>query len=194
MNLPLYTDDSILFLDNYIENFLKGVSTYNVLEFGGGMSTLYYLEKGFNVFVHEPSIRWKEIVINISKIRKLSGKLNFIDIDFDFLKNRSFEIIAIDSNDKFTKKTRMEIFEFVNKYLNNFELLIIDNTERKRYYKIFEELTNLNFINFEQKSFFCNKINSYKTLKTSTVRVLKHRWITTIFFKKNVSNYGNPLY
>jgi hypothetical protein len=158
------------------------------------MSTLYYLEKGFNVFVHEPSITWKEIVINISKIRKLSGKLNFIDIDFDFLKNKSFEIIAIDSNDKFTKKTRMEIFEFVNKYLNNFELLIIDNTERKRYYKIFEELTNLNFINFEQKSFFCNKINSYKTLKTSTVRVLKNRWITTIFFKKNVSNYGNPLY
>jgi hypothetical protein len=33
----------------------------------------------------------------------------------------------------------------------------IDNTERRRYYKIFEELTNLNFINFEQKSFFVIK-------------------------------------
>ena len=159
----------------------KDFSSSDILEFGGGQSTLFWLSKAKSVTTFETDIMWK------NKIEKLSNgdsKLNLLftpdnhnQIDYvnNFLKKnqRSFDIIVIDGMD------RSSLFSLAVDYVTDDGMIICDNAEGYDFYKAWQEHPSFMRIDFSGHG-----------------PGILHPHTTSILFKKNCkfTNIVNPIF
>ncbi|MBI5663319.1 MAG: hypothetical protein HZC46_14370 [Ignavibacterium album] len=107
--LPWISLSAIKFLDNYSID-----SKSEILELGGGGSTLYFAKKGAKVTCLESDELWAK------KIEVKSKELNISNIDLKILPY-NFKKLESFVNSKF--------FEFIGK--NKYDIILIDNYEEK---------------------------------------------------------------
>lgn len=138
---------------NFLEKTIK--ENQIIFEFGCGMSTLYFIKKNLKVFSLETSEIWYNIIkskIVEPSFKKNEAKIFLVENPFnsnnyeEFIKNLDlkFDIILIDSIKRF--KCAINSIDRINKD----GIIILDDSERKNYNKIF------NFFNekeFKNKTF-----------------------------------------
>jgi len=166
--IPWFCYPAISFLETKIKENQK------IFEFGCGMSTLYFINKNLKVFSLETNELWYSIMkplqirfckkflsdslfynavnTDIDQKQKNESRIFFIENPFDndqyekFIKNLNlkFDIILIDSLKRF--KCAVNAVD----HINEDGIIILDDSERKNYSKIF------NFFNekkFKNKTF-----------------------------------------
>ena len=138
--LPWYTYPAIDFLKN------RFFSSCNVLEFGGGQSTLWWQSRAKYVLSFEENNDWHQKYKN--KVQSncdflhlaLSGPEETIkNIEQIILQNKvkKFDVIIIDGY------YRKEVLHIASQYLEDDGMIICDNAEG---YLIFEEFQNSTFL------------------------------------------------
>jgi tRNA A58 N-methylase Trm61 len=158
--LPWYNIDQIAFLE---ANKHK-LKTFDVFEYGGGNSTLYYLTRVKSLYTVESREVWFNFV------KSNANKINYnIDFNIDLVKsnfaysikscNKSFDLIVVDSNE------RAKCIEIAPDYLNDNGWILLDNSERENLKASHEFLKTRGFSskNFSSKKVESDEI-SYSTL------------------------------
>jgi hypothetical protein len=120
---PWYNFELISFLNNFIK------PEFNIFEYGGGNSTLYYSQLAKNVCTIETKKEWFDFVISNKTNNNIEIKLcenlpNFSKEigNFDI---KMFDIIIIDSRD------RAKCLEDCLAFLKQDGVIILDNSERE---------------------------------------------------------------
>ena len=141
--LPWMTYEAIEFLQKNINQ------NCDIFEFGCGTSTLFFSSKAKSVTSLETRGNWLEFVR--SKLIKDNTELNLME---DGLTNKNYEKFAIDSKKKFD----FIIIDSLKRFecaINSIDAIkpggaiILDDSERKNYAKIFSFFENNNFIQQE---------------------------------------------
>lgn len=139
--LPWMTYPAIEFLK---KNLTKN---HQVFEFGCGASTLFFAERVKKVVGLETNERWAEIVKSTVNSRQSSVKIYLMP---DGLTNNSYENFAKNSGEKFD----FIIIDSIKRFecaRNSIDALkpdgriILDDSERKNYKKIFDFFAEKNF-------------------------------------------------
>jgi len=165
--IPWYCYEAINFLEQ------KNLKDFLIFEFGCGASTLFYLRKGCKILCIETNKRWFEFIVDL--IRKQQIKSDFLVIDQkNFFKNQNIEIHLMEdglTNEKYQNfcqnisQERNILFDYIivdslKRYLccknsitalNKTGAIILDDSERKNYEKIFDFFA---INNFENQDFF----------------------------------------
>lgn len=138
--VPWMTYKAIEFLKSFVNK------DQEIFEFGSGASTLFFARNCKNVTSLETRKMWKNIIeerlkenhLNNSKIHLMEDGLINENYEF-FLKtlNKKFDIIIIDSLKRY--KCALNILD----YLKEDGLIILDDSERDNYKKIFDHYKNL---------------------------------------------------
>lgn len=140
--VPWMTYDAINFLKNYVKK------DHQIFEFGCGASTLFFAENSAFVTSIETNEKWLQIVKSFLAEKNLN---NFaITLMTDGITNESYETYAKNCNKKFDIIIIDSIKRFdcalnVIEALNENGIIILDDSERKNYKKIFDFFTNKNF-------------------------------------------------
>ena len=133
---------------HFLKDFVTKHKNLEVFEFGSGASTLFFARHCKNVTSIETNPRWQEIItkklaennLTNSQIHSMTDGLDNENYE-NFLStlNKKFDIIIIDSIKRY--KCAINIPHF----LKENGLIILDDSERKNYKKIFDFYTNQNF-------------------------------------------------
>lgn len=133
--LPWFSFKIINFLNSHLSKKIK----INVLEFGGGGSSMFFIDKKCNLTVIESSEEWYKKIFNLlnkSKIYLIKYDLNYfntvmyINNLIKVLDNSElFDIIVLDhfENDE---NIRLKIFPFIISKLNKNGFIILDDPWR----------------------------------------------------------------
>jgi len=136
----------------YINHKLQ--SNHEIFEFGSGSSTIFFANKVKKVVAIESNKKWHEIMqIKLSKANIKNVELILME---DALTNLSYENFAKNYGAKFdfVIVDSLKRFECVKNSLSALKergLMILDDSERKGYKKIFEFMKEKNF---ERRDFF----------------------------------------
>lgn len=140
--VPWMTYDAINFLKNYVKK------DHQIFEFGCGASTLFFAENAAFVTSIETNEKWLKIVKDFLAKKKLNNvEINLMTDGIDnknyenFAKNcgKKFDVIVIDSIKRFNCALN------VIPALNQNGIIILDDSERPNYQKIFNFFTQNNF-------------------------------------------------
>jgi precorrin-6B methylase 2 len=140
--LPWMTYPAIEFLQRNLQK------NHKVFEFGCGASTLFFAKKVANVFSIETNSRWLEILKEKTSDSFNNIKITLMEDGFinnsyqNFLKNyqQEFDFVVIDS------LKRYECAKNSIDALKKGGAIILDDSERKNYQKIFDFFAEKNFI------------------------------------------------
>ncbi len=154
---------------NYaIINFLKErvKSDFSVMEYGSGSSTIFWADNCKNVCTLELKQEWFELAKKENRdnidIKLITNQAKFAESIAVF--KQKFDMIIVDSYDRFSCiKQALE-------YLNNEGVIMLDNSERENYRKIFEMMKELKW-----KWLTFSGIGPFRTSSSST----------TIFYRNN---------
>ncbi len=145
--LPWYNVNQIKFLQN---NTVK-LQNFDVFEYGGGASSLYYLPIVKSLCLSESREQWFNFVkLNANKDHLY--KLNAKHITKNFassieLFDRFFDLIIVDSNE------RAKCIDYAVKYLKPDGWIILDNSERRNLIASKQKLLDDGFKSID----FCGK-------------------------------------
>jgi predicted O-methyltransferase YrrM len=129
--VPFIVLDAIKFLDGLIRPGLR------VLELGGGNSSLWFLDKGVNLYTYEHDVNWAQMVLG--KVRSDPGRFNEARFnlkvmqgtetinDLSKLDNEFFDIVLIDSMNDFTR--RNDCIRAALKKIKPGGWLVLDNSD-----------------------------------------------------------------
>ncbi len=137
--IPWMTYSAIEFLKESLK------SGFEIFEFGCGASTLFFSQKVKKVTSLETNKRWAEIVenrlstTNVEIILMPDGLTNENYENFPKNCGKKFDLIIIDSLKRF------ECAKNCLSALKESGMIILDDSERKNYKKIFEFFTENNF-------------------------------------------------
>lgn len=128
---------------SYVEFIRKRLNKdMDVFEFGCGNSTLFYSKFVNKIFAVEHDKRWYD-VINKKIPENVVLYLKSLETGeyFDYLceLKRKFHIIVIDGRE------RIKCVKYSVRYLHNNGVIILDDSERKKYKKIFDFLRDKGF-------------------------------------------------
>jgi len=182
--IPWYCYEAINFLTN---NLPKNIS---IFEFGCGSSTLFYLQKGCNIISLETNKIWFDLVIKLIN-QQIKSDFKIIHQD-NFYKNQNIEIYLMEdglTNDKYENfcqdisLKKQILFDYIvidslKRYLScknslqvlkPFGTIILDDSQRKNYHKIFELMKEKNFM-----------VKNFTSISPAQLKIK-----TTSFFSKN---------
>lgn len=94
----------------------------NILECGGGQSTLYFLRRGCTVWCIEPDHEWRK-ELDRKCTEEQRKRLHFISSIGETFKGMEFYIILVDLN------PMSHFLDHIRGYPIKFRFLIVDNTE-----------------------------------------------------------------
>lgn len=143
--LPWFTDDSILFLNNLFKWYPKEINKeLTLLEFGGGNSTLYFLQKNCKILTVESNDEFIKDLYSLAISTGATAKIveslsqveeSFLNFDLIILKAKSYDEIGssifgivnwdIIVNDGISRKEVLQMFYKESKN----SILILDNCE-----------------------------------------------------------------
>ncbi len=142
--VPWMTYPAIEFLQNYLQN------SHEVFEFGCGASTLFFCARVKKVVGLETNEKWLSIVN--SMLQASPNKASNVEINLmaDGLTNPNYENFAKNSGQKFDliiidSLKRFDCAKNVIAALKEDGMVILDDSERKNYRKIFEFFAANNF-------------------------------------------------
>ena len=135
--LPWYNEDLILFLNSHLKPH------FNVFEYGGGNSTLYYSNLVNTVSTIETRKEWLDFVL-LNKVKenieiKLCQNLPNFSKEIANFNIKKFDLIVVDSRD------RARCLEECQNFLLPTGAIILDNSERKNLVSAQEMLINKGF-------------------------------------------------
>lgn len=135
--VPWYSYPAIDFIKSRLNN------TISVFEFGCGYSTLFYAKHCGRVFSVDTKEEW------VNKINKLSSNANLQNLEIMLVSSNfadsidligeKFDLIIIDS----AQRLECAIASYYNLAKNG--IVILDNSDRENYYKIFNFFADRNF-------------------------------------------------
>lgn len=134
--IPWYTEEAIAFL----EDFLKRVPDANILECGGGASTVWFGKRTRNLYTIEHSRKWQYILSCIFSETKGLCKPHFIFRKRPYFQvieqfeEEFFDLIIVDGHH------RKECIDLCKAKLKKGGTLMLDDAAREEYRSIFEEL------------------------------------------------------
>jgi len=144
--VPWLTEGAIEFLDDYF----KKKPNAKVLEFGSGASTIWFAKKTKNFVSIEHDAKWYR-TIN-SKLKAMGAwqvKYRYIPLPYyevcDNFENEHFDLIVVDGRD------RVKCIEKAIRILKEGGILMLDNSERKRYNRAYELMRKWPLYEEEQK-------------------------------------------
>ena len=128
----------------------KDFSSSDILEFGGGQSTLFWLSKAKSVTTFETDIIWKNRIDKLSKgdmkLKLLLAPDDDSQIEYanNFLKSNQklFDVIIIDGMD------RSSLFSLAINFIKDDGMIICDNAEGYDFYNAWQEHPNFMRIDF----------------------------------------------
>ena len=145
--LPWYNINQIAFLQERLDK----LKTFDVFEYGGGASSLYYLPIVKSLCLSESREEWFNFVKSNADKDHLC-KLNAKHITKDFaasisLFDKLFDLIVVDSND------RAKCLDYAVSYLKPDGWIILDNSERQNLVAAKQKLIDCGFKSLD----FCGK-------------------------------------
>jgi tRNA A58 N-methylase Trm61 len=167
--IPWMTYPAIDFLKNNLQ------ANHEVFEFGLGASTIFFANRVKHVTSLETNSKWLEIVkekhalSNVDMVLMADGLINANYENFAKNSGKKFDFIIVDS---------LKRFECVKNSINALKKggrLILDDSERENYKKIFEFLKSKNFAK-----------QDFIGIAPGQVRVKN----TTVFYKKKKRFFG----
>ena len=140
-NLPWITYGAINFLKNFTN---KNIS---VFEFGCGSSTIFFAKNCKEVIALETNRIWQNLIIEKLKSLNLTAQIHLMS---DGIANKNYEIFP----QNFTKKFDLIVIDSIKRFacaqnsinfLNDDGIIILDDSHRPNYKKIFNFFTENNF-------------------------------------------------
>jgi len=144
MNIyPQIVDHAIKYIDKYIKK------SHHVLEFGSGMSTVYFAQRAKHVVTVENNKLWENRVKRMLFIHELNNVQHILVEDYDNLNiTGEFDIIMIDGRERikclkyslsmlkgiliFDDCDRPRYREGLIRYLSNYECVKYDNGQERK--------------------------------------------------------------
>jgi tRNA A58 N-methylase Trm61 len=145
--LPWYNVNQIAFL----QQRLVKLQNFDVFEYGGGASSLYYLPIVKSLCLSESREQWFNFVVSNANKEHLC-KLNAKHVTKNFaasieLFDRFFDLIVVDSNE------RAKCLDYAVKHLKPDGWIILDNSERQNLTQAKQKLLDNGFKSLD----FCGK-------------------------------------
>lgn len=147
--IPWYSYSMIYFLKERLKKMKDKKIEIDVFEYGSGFSTLFYSKlcnSVTSVEVSSDCYEWLKGVILDFKIK--NANVSFVE-SLDFSRsidkfNKKFNLIVIDNKD------RIECAKFSISFLTEDGIILLDNSEREKYRKIYDilEEKGFNYIDF----------------------------------------------
>lgn len=134
--VPWWTYSSIQFIDQFVSEYAE------VLEIGGGNSTIFWINRGNKVLTLETNIQWIQTILGSSiNQTSLHELIHIRDESNDCIKqsvaNRKFDVVV---NDGIGDRT--QIADYLLEILNPGGILVWDNSERIEYSDKISEIKN----------------------------------------------------
>jgi len=198
--LPWWTDSAISFIEGFLESFNQ--SKPLIFEYGGGNSTIYFLQKNLRVITIEHDADWYEKLNKTAEIFVINN--DNIDIRLsprpyhkqiaaitDTVKNHPLSIVVVDGRDRVKCIRYSTAFLY---YHNIPHILILDNAERlgseyREARKIFDSCAYRRRYHFEQANIIASN-NYLQSLPDRAGWQAPHRWITSIYFSEHCREYS----
>lgn len=142
--LPWYNIKLIHFLNNFLQK------NFDIFEYGGGNSTLYYASKVKSVSTIEGKQEWIDFInknkqnLHNIKVQKCNIIQNF-SLEINNFTTKEFDIVVVDSRDR--AKCLMQSV----KHLKQNGIIILDNSERANLIDAKQSITKMGF----QEDLFC---------------------------------------
>ena len=128
----------------------KDFTDSEILEFGGGQSTLFWLNIAKSVTTFETDIKWKKNIekfitpqdpVKIILAPSNNSQINFVN-NFLSDKGKKYDVIIVDGMD------RSNLFPIAVNYLSDDGMIICDNAEGYDFYEIWCQFPDFNRIDF----------------------------------------------
>lgn len=164
--LPWITDGANLFLQDRVQSG----EIKNVLEFGSGASTIWFLKNGLNVISIEHDKEWYDKISGIIQENNFQceyilAERPYSNICEKYYNNMLFDLVIVDGRD------RVLCVEKSKKLVKPNKFLMLDNDEREQYkkaHKILESWQKNGFVQEPRKPDLCGW-------------VAPHPWVTTVW-------------
>ena len=202
--LPWWTDKSIAFIEGFIEFLLKCKISPKVFEFGGGNSTLFFLDKGLKVISCEHDQAWAARIEVVGQSFYGDKNLTMVRAERPYHKKfvdylpqlNTLFIVVVDGRDRVL--CAREVIDQC-KSAPHPHILVIDNTERlSDDYKELQQDLSIAYTNsyhFEQDSVESSNGTRLSVADRSGWRA-PHRWITSAYMDNRLpllTTSGRPL-
>ena len=135
---PWLTEKSIQFLENFLQNHPNA----KILEFGSGASTIWFAKRTSNLTSIEHSKTYfyqvREIIQNTPECNRVDYRNIKRPYYFvcNILPKEAFDLILVDGRE------RVQCITHSIKLLKPGGVMMLDNAERRRYWKSFELMSN----------------------------------------------------
>ena len=135
---PWYVPSAIKYLEELFSHFDYPLK---VFEFGGGSSTIYYLDKGFEVMTIEDSLEYALVILQKVEQLNLNTKMTLLITPRPYFSEyakaikseKKFDLVVIDGWDR--PQCLTEIYNLRESLPT---ILVLDNSERNKYQKEFQ--------------------------------------------------------
>lgn len=134
--LPWLTFPFIYFIESRLKN------QFSILEFGSGSSTIYFASLVGNIISFENNSDWYALIskkipkhVKICPYRSASDIQNVLENE-----NKKYDIVLIDNSDN-----RLQLAQLCLNYINESEVIILDDSEIKTNYKTIELLLSKSY-------------------------------------------------